>query len=396
MATLDTLPADQRAVLQLVLQRGRSYDEIAAMLSIDRAAVRERALAALDALGPPTSTSAPQRALLTDYLLGQLPSRIAEQTRERLATSSADRAWARVVSAEIGTLSPGPLPEIPPPRPGPPAQDEAPVETGYGLWSAQPAAPPEDRAEAPAEPWEAEPWEPEPAQGQPEPGPAEPEPAADEPATQPGARAAEAVPAAGAQREPPRFPAYGAQPPPRSSSRRGGAILLGLLAVVVVAVVVVIIATSGGSNSPKHNSTASKTTATGQTSSSSSTTTTTPQAQLVAELKLASPDASDKTVDGEAQVIRQGTQTGIVIVARGLQPNTKRNAYAVWLYRSASDSLFLGFVGKRVTKSGQMETEGVLPAAATRYRTVLVTLETGTHPKTPGQVVLQGTSTKPF
>ena len=29
MASLDTLPADQRAVLQLVLQRGRSYGEIA-------------------------------------------------------------------------------------------------------------------------------------------------------------------------------------------------------------------------------------------------------------------------------------------------------------------------------------------------------------------------------
>ena len=52
MASLDSLPADQRAVLQLVLQRGRSYDDIAKLLSIDRAAVRQRALAALDALGP--------------------------------------------------------------------------------------------------------------------------------------------------------------------------------------------------------------------------------------------------------------------------------------------------------------------------------------------------------
>src|SRR5205807_611635 len=46
--SLDSLPADQRAVLQLVLQRGRSYDDIAALLSIDRAAVRQRALGALD------------------------------------------------------------------------------------------------------------------------------------------------------------------------------------------------------------------------------------------------------------------------------------------------------------------------------------------------------------
>ena len=54
MASLDSLPADHRAVLQLVLQRGRSYDDIAQLLSIDRAAVRERALSALDALGPQT------------------------------------------------------------------------------------------------------------------------------------------------------------------------------------------------------------------------------------------------------------------------------------------------------------------------------------------------------
>jgi hypothetical protein len=52
MASLDSLPADQRAVLQLVLQRGRTYDDIAKLLSIDRTAVRQRALAALDALGP--------------------------------------------------------------------------------------------------------------------------------------------------------------------------------------------------------------------------------------------------------------------------------------------------------------------------------------------------------
>jgi hypothetical protein len=42
MATIESLPADQRAVLQLVLQRGRTYDEIARLLSIDRAGVRAR------------------------------------------------------------------------------------------------------------------------------------------------------------------------------------------------------------------------------------------------------------------------------------------------------------------------------------------------------------------
>ncbi len=102
MASLDSLPADQRAVLQLVLQRGRTYDEIAEMLSIDRAGVRERALSALDALGPQTGVPAERRALITDYLLGQLPARRQPSTtRERLGESPSERAWARVVASEL-------------------------------------------------------------------------------------------------------------------------------------------------------------------------------------------------------------------------------------------------------------------------------------------------------
>jgi hypothetical protein len=97
MASLDSLPPDQRAVLQMVLQRGRNYDEIAGMLSIDRAAVRERALSALDALGPGTRVPAERRALITDYLLGQLPPGAGRRLRaltagRRRATRDPERA----------------------------------------------------------------------------------------------------------------------------------------------------------------------------------------------------------------------------------------------------------------------------------------------------------------
>lgn len=47
---LDRLPPDQRAVLSLLLERGRTYGEVADMLAIPESAVRERAHAALDAL----------------------------------------------------------------------------------------------------------------------------------------------------------------------------------------------------------------------------------------------------------------------------------------------------------------------------------------------------------
>ncbi len=65
MSRLDDLPPDQRAVLLLLVQQGKSHAEIADMLAIPESAVRDRAHAALDALTkdapatetPPTSTA---------------------------------------------------------------------------------------------------------------------------------------------------------------------------------------------------------------------------------------------------------------------------------------------------------------------------------------------------
>jgi hypothetical protein len=50
MSRLDHLPPDQRAVLLLLVQQGKSQAEIADMLGISQNAVRDRARAALDAL----------------------------------------------------------------------------------------------------------------------------------------------------------------------------------------------------------------------------------------------------------------------------------------------------------------------------------------------------------
>jgi hypothetical protein len=56
MSRLDDLPPDQRAVLLLLVQQGKSHAEIADMLAIPESAVRERAHAGLEALaGAPVS-----------------------------------------------------------------------------------------------------------------------------------------------------------------------------------------------------------------------------------------------------------------------------------------------------------------------------------------------------
>src|ERR1700722_11387626 len=105
MASIESLPPDQRAVLQLVLQRGRSYDDIAQLLSIDPAAVRQRAHAALDAIGPGTRVDADRRTQIADYLLGQQSEGDAAQTREHMAGSARERAGGRVVASELTPLA---------------------------------------------------------------------------------------------------------------------------------------------------------------------------------------------------------------------------------------------------------------------------------------------------
>ncbi len=338
MASLDSLPPDQRAVLQMVLGSGRGYDEIAKMLSIDRAGVRDRALAALDALGPETGVPEIRRQLITDYLLGQLPERVAAQTRERLGSSPTERAWARVVASELAPLASRSLPEIP---------------------------------AGPVEPVEAEPAEPEPTPAA-KAEPAEAKPAAARVASEPAPAPAAAQSGAATQRR---------------VSRLGGALLLGGGAAVVIAVVLVLVLT-GGSSNKRNPATTPTTPATSATTTSAGSTT----AKPVAQINLLSPGGSKSTA-GIAEVLKQGTSTAIAIVGQGLPANTKHNAYAVWLYNAPADAVRLGFVNPGVGKNGRLETTGPLPTNAAHFKQLLLTIETNANPKQPGQVVLQGNLT---
>ncbi len=346
MASLDSLPADQRAVLELVLKRGRTYDEIARMLSIDRAGVRERALSAFDALGPQTRVAPERRALITDYLLGQLPPKVSEDTRQRLAQSASERAWARVLASELETIAVNPLPEIP----------------TDGAREPEPAA-----AAVPAS---------EPVAASAAAAAAEPSPAA----TQSGASQPRGLAA-------------------RPSSRRGGIILLSLGALIVVAAVVVIALLSGGGskkNATTNASAPASTSSTPTTSSTPSTSTSTSTtaangAKLVAQINLTAPTSATATKPvGVALVLKQGKNTGIAIRAQNLPANGKHDAYAVWLYKSDKDNHILGFVNPAVGSNGVLQAESALPSNAGHFSQLLITKETQQNPKSPGTVVLQG------
>jgi len=121
MPGFDALAPDQKAVLQLLLKQGKTYDDIAGLLRLDPASVRERALDALDALGAdgPGATgsagalSSERQDELADHLLLQQTASERAATRQFLETSAPGRAWARTVAAELEPIAGGALPDVP-------------------------------------------------------------------------------------------------------------------------------------------------------------------------------------------------------------------------------------------------------------------------------------------
>lgn len=363
MPSLDNLPGDQRAVLEMVLARGRSYDEIARLLSLDRAKVRERAQIALDTIGPHTEVPPEHQHRIADYLLGQLPDDEVQEVRDVLAHSPNDRAWARVVASELAPLTGGtPLPEIPVER-STPREPDAPAAGWAGpIPDPAPVAP----AASTPEPTAPEPLELPPAAG---PGPAEPD----------------------------------GEPKRRRSSRLGGALVI-LIGVVGVAAVLFFVLRGGHSKKHPAVSTtavapaasASSTTPTAPTGSTPTTSTSGTSASVVAQINLSPPSAEKKSKSaGIAEVLNEGSTDGVAIVAQNVPANTTKppNAYAVWLYNSPKDATLLGFVSPAVDKSGRLQTAGPLPKNASRFKQLIVTVETTAKPKTPGSILLQGALT---
>ena len=97
MATFDQLSDEQRAIVELVLQQGKSYEELAQMLDMPEARVRERARDALVDLAPLSARGVEEdwRGQLADYVLGQQDGPEVTATRGHLRRSEAARSWTR-------------------------------------------------------------------------------------------------------------------------------------------------------------------------------------------------------------------------------------------------------------------------------------------------------------
>jgi anti-sigma-K factor RskA/sigma-70-like protein len=115
MATFDKLSADQRAIIELVLQRGKSYAELSDLLAMPESRVRELARDALVSLSPVSADRVEEdwRGQLADYVLGQQTGPESTAMRGHLRRSEPARTWARSLLDSLDTLYEGDLPTIP-------------------------------------------------------------------------------------------------------------------------------------------------------------------------------------------------------------------------------------------------------------------------------------------
>jgi hypothetical protein len=116
MATFDQLSDEQRAIVELVLQQGKGYDELSDLLGMPERRVRELARDALVDLAPISARGVEEdwRGQLADYVLGQQAGPEATATRGHLRRSEPARTWTRSLLDSLEQLyRNGDLPAIP-------------------------------------------------------------------------------------------------------------------------------------------------------------------------------------------------------------------------------------------------------------------------------------------
>jgi hypothetical protein len=268
MATFDQLAADQRAIIEIVLRQGKTYEQIGEMLDLPPARVRELARDALGELAPHTAEFVdPQwRGQISDYVLRQQTGPESQATRGHLKRSEPARIWAySLLDALDDFYGDGGRPEIPVGEAG---------------------ARPRTRERAPA----------------------------------PNGDTATASPLAGSRR------GGGSLSPAAQSALMRRRILGGLGAVVLIALLIfgaTQIFGGGDDNTKKATSTAS-------TSKTNSAANQNQQGNVVAQAVL-SPVGKSFKGTGAALVYQSGNQALVVVRAK-LPPSSGKKKYVLWLY----------------------------------------------------------------
>jgi len=267
-------------MLQLLLEQGQGYDDLAGLLGTDADEIRRRARAAL---GEMAGRDPDGEVALSDYLLGQAdPIGRADAVRYLQGDPDANEMAARLV-AQLRLLAPNAeLPEIPPPRGRRRSRKEA--------------APPSPPATGPAPP---------PPSAAPPPGPAR-EPSPGQTAS---ARASELLGRFG------------------GSGRNAKLAVGGLVAVLLVLVVVVAIASGGGDGDGE------------PTCPTIDTSEATAAGLPAVELQPPSPAPEGECAPtGQAVLTATQDQAFLQINAASLPATAPGQSYIVWLFRSQREA----------------------------------------------------------
>jgi hypothetical protein len=326
MGSLEKLTDDQRAVLQMLLRRDNSYEDLAILMKTDLADIRRQAREAIAAVGPDASEIGQQRRdEIADFLLGQQTVSRFEATQEYLRGSDAGRAWATETAAALGPIDSGTLPEIPS---GAAASPPAVAEQAAGAPEAQTA------------PVDAAPTEPETAS------------------------------------------------PPSRSPQLGNRLIVAGVAVVLIVIVLVIVLGGGGKDKNKTASTVTKTSTTGTLTTPKGDQYNVVAAATLLPPKGVDSTAKGNAAIFQFPATGQyriGLQaTGLP------PSSARGSAYGVWLYSTATKNRFLGFSPNKVGKSGRLQTVSDLAPDTPNYGAVLLTRETAAHPTKPGTIILVG------
>jgi hypothetical protein len=358
---LDALAPDQRAVVQLVLQRGRSYEQIAELLKISEDAVRARAHAGLSALAPDVELPADKLARISDFLLGQQEGKPRQATRRLLRENEAAATWATFVRASLEDV--GPVPELPAAAKGRTAAAEAAADEAGPAGAVTEVDPPEDADEDVPE------AEPPALAARPRPAEAEPPAPAARPRPRPRTRPVGATEPEGAKAA--------------SSSRLGGALLIGggVIAIVVVVLVLFVFGGDDGGDDP-------------EPASATATPTASATPQAVGTIDLSGANGSKGR--GVMTLYTSQGQLAFTLEGTNVPQNRQNEAYAVWFTTPGGGSQRLGFA-QPVGKNGQLGTTGPrqedldkFPQWLSRYKQVVVSRERDGKAKKPGPIVLRG------
>ncbi|MDO8210448.1 RNA polymerase sigma factor [Conexibacter sp. CPCC 206217] len=364
MSAFQSLPPDQRAVLQLILKQGRGYADLSGLLRIDEAAVRARAHAGLEALAPAgtgAALSPERRGQIADYLLGQQDDAERAVTLQHLDDSRAARRWAGALHERLAPLADVALPDLPARNGSAPRLSPAPLE-------------PADDADGDALDADTTDLD----------GLART--TATDAETDDAARDG-ASNAAAAQ-------AFGWDEPdrPRRSSKLGGALLLiGIAALVAVVLIVVL---NGGSDddSPSASSGAAPQTQ-AQTQRTTADRAAANEPTFLQQVNLRPPGGGERPL-GVAFILLRDNRPVVAVQVQDIAANGADDVYAAWLRQSSDgNARFLGYFPGRVGPDSRFAVSADLPRDTADYDQVVISREPLPQreiPARPAEILLEG------